>query len=418
MKLKGALSRSFLERNQIVIGVIGIALVIGASAVSLLLSGGFFEDNYKVNAVFTDAAGIKNGDDVVVAGLEAGSVDSVEIKDGYVIVGLNVGKHVKMPADARAEINVDTLMGKKSVVLTGGSGGELLADGDTIPVERTRTPVELLDLANTSVPLLEESDAEALEGFLQDVTQIARGKSQEVSTLIDGLVQVTSAVDSRSDELERLLDSLATVGNTFEERDDTIVSLIDSLDVVLANLEERSADVQRLLETTELASYEVADLVGRNRRELNLALGSLHTTLVTLDDHQTDLAATIHYLEDAVKGYSSVGYSQGTPNRWANIFVQSLGPLGIDAFFGPCGAFDQALDDLLGPDPRECTERAEYGDQEEGGSPDAPAPRGSERGEPQAPNGEGGILPGDIGDILDSVTGNTSLVDGLRGEVL
>ena len=417
MKLKGALRRSFLERNQIIIGLIGIALVFGGSAMALLLSGGFFEAKYKVNAVFTDAAGIKGGDDVVVAGLEAGSVDSVEIKDGYVIVGLNVNKGVKMPADTRAEITVETLMGKKSVMLTGGSDDELLADGDTIPVERTRTPVELLDLANTSVPLLEESDADALEAFLEDITQVARGKREEVSTLIDGLVNVTRAVDTRSQELERLLDSLATVGNTFEERDDTIVSLIDSLDVVLANLEERSADVQRLLETTELASMEVADLVGRNRQELNLALGSLHTTLLTLNDHQTDLAATIHYLEDAVKGYSSVGYSQGTPNRWANIFVQSLGPLGIDSFFGPCGAFDQALDDLLGPDPRPCDERAEYGDPEEGGGGDAPAARGSQPGGPREPNDDD-ILPGDIGDILDSVTGETSLVDGLRSEVL
>lgn len=417
MKLKGALRQSFLERNQVIIGVIGIVIVFGGSAFALLLSGGFFEKNYRVNAIFEDAAGIKSGDDVTVAGLEAGSIDSVEIKDGYVVVGMNVSDTIEMPADARAEIVVETLMGKKSVALTGGSEDELLADGDTIPVERTRTPVELLDLANTSVPLLEESDADALEDFLVDITQITRGKREEVTSLIRGLVDVTSAIDSRSTELARLLDSLAIVGNTFEERDDTIVSLIDNLDVVLANLDERSGDVQRLLEMTELASQETADLVGRNRRELDFALGSLHTTLVTLNNHQTDLAATIHYLEDAVKGYSSVGYSQGTPNRWANIFVQSLGPLGIDAFFGPCGQFDQALDQLLGPDPRECTERAEYGDQEEG-SDEAPAPRGSEPGSPQSPNDGGGILPGDVGDILDSVTGNTELIDGLRSEVL
>jgi hypothetical protein len=45
-----------------------------------------------------------------------------------------------------------------------------------------------------------------------------------------------------------------------------------------------------------------------------------------------------------------VGYSRGTENQWANIFVQSLGPLGIDVLLGKCGAIDQLFDQLLGGD--------------------------------------------------------------------
>jgi phospholipid/cholesterol/gamma-HCH transport system substrate-binding protein len=408
---------SFLERNQLIIGVIGTLFVLGGSTLALALSSGVFKKTYLVEARFTDAAGIKSGDDVTVAGLDAGTVDSVEIEDGLVTVSMKVDDHVEMPADARAEIVVETLMGKKSVALEGGSTDEPLADGDTIPVERTRTPVELLDLANTSKPLLEESDAVAFQDFLNSITKITRGKEAEVGSLIRGLGDVTAVVDARSDELARLLESLNTLGATFAERDDTIVSLVDKLDVVLANLSDRQTEVVRLLEATDAASHEVADLVGRNRSRLDGTLSSLHTTLTTLERNQVDLAAGINYLEDAVEGYSSVGYSQGTPNRWANIFVQSLGPAGIDAFFGPCGAFDQALDDLLGPDPRPCNKRSEYGGPDEGEEePEGPVGTTGPQTGGEAPetDEEEAPLPGDIGDIIGSVTGTPLPLD-LRG---
>src|SRR5205823_13714557 len=96
------------------------------------------------------------------------------------------------------------------------------------------------------------------------------------------------------------------------------------------------------------AAHETADLVQRNRGKLDATLDALHTDLAVIDRHQIDLAATIGYLNQAVQGYSSVGYSSGVPNRWANIFVQSLGPAGVDALLGPCGAVDQLIDTILG----------------------------------------------------------------------
>jgi hypothetical protein len=149
----------------------------------------------------------------------------------------------------------------------------------------------------------------------------------------------------------------------------------------------------------------------------------LHETLEVIDQHQVDIAATISYLHDSVQGYSSVAYSAGGTyeNRWANIFVQSLGPVGIDAFFGPCGAFDNALDDLLGEDPRSCEDRAEYGDgyggSGEGGSngPGDGSPQTQEPPEQVAESERDDGLGGDVGDLIDNVTGDSTLTDNLRG---
>jgi len=423
MKLRGALHKSFLERNQKLIGFIGVTVVALGTAFSLLLSGGFFQDTYTVRARFADAAGLRSSDDVQVAGLDAGSIGSVEVDDGSVVVELKINKVIEMPRDANAEIVIETLLGRKTVRLDGGSSSEMLRDGDEIPLENTRTPVELLDLANRSRPLLDRSDPQALQDFMDQITAVTQGKSAQVSTLISGLADVTDAVDSRKRELSRLLESLNTLGATFAEKDETLVSLIDNLNVVLTNLSERRDDVVRLLESTDSASHATADLVRRNRPRLDRALSQLHETLEVIDQHQVDIAATISYLHDSVQGYSSVAYSAGGTyeNRWANIFVQSLGPVGIDAFFGPCGAFDNALDDLLGEDPRPCEDRAEYGDgyggSGEGGSNGSGdgSPQTQEPTEQVAERERDDGLGGDVGDLIDNVTGDSTLTDNLRG---
>jgi len=123
--------------------------------------------------------------------------------------------------------------------------------------------------------------------------------------------------------------------------------LIDNQDPVLQNLAARQRDIQTLLVATASGSHATADLIRRNRAVLDQTLASLHTDLGVIDQHQVDLAATISYLRVAVQGYQSVGYSQGIPNHWANIFVQSLGPAGVDAILGRCGALDQLIDQLL-----------------------------------------------------------------------
>src|SRR5688572_27385941 len=106
---------SFLERNQLIIGAIFAVLVLGGSAGALLLSSGFFKNTYTLTASFTDAAGLKPSDDVRVAGIKSGKVDKVQIVEGHVDVTMKIDANVELPVDSRAEIVVETLLGKKTV---------------------------------------------------------------------------------------------------------------------------------------------------------------------------------------------------------------------------------------------------------------------------------------------------------------
>jgi phospholipid/cholesterol/gamma-HCH transport system substrate-binding protein len=360
------MEKSFLERNQRLIGGIGLGLLLAGTAFSLLLTGGVFARTYRVSAVFADAAGIRPGDKVTVAGLDAGTVKGQRIENGRVVMDLAVGKGVNLPADTRAEIVIQTLLGKRAVNLVAGASSGDLRDTGFIPIDRTRTPVDITQLNDISVRLMDRSDAGALNELMAEVAKITEGKKEQVGQVVSGLADVAEAVDSRRTQLKSLVRSLRILSTTLGERDQTIVSLIDHLDPVLANLAARQEDIQTLLVATDSASHATADLVRRNRKVLDGTLASLHQVFQVLDQHQLDLAAAVSYLEDSVQGYQSVGYSGGDcgrvdsrscnggkPNQWANIFVQSLGPAGVDAMLDKCGAVDRMIDRILGTDCEE-----------------------------------------------------------------
>jgi phospholipid/cholesterol/gamma-HCH transport system substrate-binding protein len=347
-RLRGALRKSFLERNQRIIGLVAIALLVGGSAVALLLTGGVFAKRYHVTAYFSDAAGIQPNDQVTVAGLPAGVVKGLQIQHGRVAVDLAINAGVEMPEDSSADIVVQTLLGKEAVDLKSGESKTMLQDGDVIPVERTTTPVNITQLNDISVRLMNHSDAAALNRLLDEVSQVAAGKGPDVHRLVTGLANLAAAVDARRQQLSGLIDALRKLSTTLANKDQAILGLIDNLTPVMQNLAQRQQAIETLLQSTDSAAHETADLVRRNRGRLDSTLNALHNDLAVIDQHQIDLAATIQYLNQAVEGYSSVGYSSGVANRWANIFVASLGPAGVDALIGQCGAVDQLIDQVLG----------------------------------------------------------------------
>ena len=96
----------------------------------------------------------------------------------------------------------------------------------------------------------------------------------------------------------------------------------------------------------------------------------------------------------AIDGFSSVGYSgpEETPNTWANIFAQLVGPVAPDGIMGACGPFDRALDLAFGPDPLPCDQRDGPVPNSSGSTPTAPGlPAGGSP--PTAPEDPTGAVP-------------------------
>src|SRR5438477_6630870 len=206
--LRGFLNKSFLERNQKVVGIIGVLALLAGSAFALLMSSGAFARTYKVTAYFTDAASITPGDKVTVAGLDAGTVKGLDIRGGQVSMTLAADSGVKLTADTRATVHIETLLGRKSVELIDGTSKSPLENGAVIPVTRTTTPVDITTLNDISVRLLNKSDAGALNAFMAEVSKVTSGKETEIRQVVSGLANLAQAVDARRTQLSGLITAL------------------------------------------------------------------------------------------------------------------------------------------------------------------------------------------------------------------
>lgn len=350
--------KSFTERNPKRIGAVVIAVVIAVVAGVLFLNRSVFVPSYTVHAQLANAAGLGKGAAVTVAGVKVGTVSGVTVQGNHVLADLALDHGVTLPHDTSAAVAVQTVLGVLDVALHPITGwNHPLAAGDTIT--DTSIPVEFQDIQNAAGTVLQQTDVNSFNQLVSALQQVTAGKQAQVATIVSGLSQFTTAVDSRQQQVGSLIDSANQLAATVAQHDTQLAGVVDDLATVVQGLASRSSDLSALIYQTDQVAAQTATLIGQNQPQLQGLLDHLQSVLAVLSQHQEDLAQGVSYLSAALEGFSSVGYSgpNNTPNTWANIYANLVGVAQGDSVLGNCAALDQALDQILGPDPTPCADR-------------------------------------------------------------
>jgi phospholipid/cholesterol/gamma-HCH transport system substrate-binding protein len=348
--------KAFTERRPKVIGAIAIVVMAAVVAAVVFLNRSTFESGYRISARFPNAAGISKGSNVLLAGVNVGSVGSVTLSGNHVNVTMTIDNGVRLPHHTAANVQVETLLGGVDVTLEPVSGwnhplrsGAVLTD--------TGVPTEFYQLNNVAGHLLEHSNAKALNTLVQDMATITKGKQTQVAEIIEGLEKLTTTVSDRSAEVGQLIDSSKTLATTLAQHDQQLATAVSSLDTVASGLADHSTQLASLIDNVEAMAAQTNGLLSKDRPGLQSLVKNLTVTLGVVNHHQDDLAQAVSYLGAAIKGFSSIGYSGSTPLTWANIYVSTTGLSGTSGVLGACGALTTALDDALGPTPLPCATR-------------------------------------------------------------
>jgi len=124
--------------------IAGIAFTGGMNVDTQSNHGGLFGGSYTVKATFDDVGGLKSGDNVSIAGIPVGKVESVALKDGLAVVTLDIDNGVPVEKDAVASVRTEGVLGGKYVRITPGGSDTLLADGDVLRETESVIDVERL----------------------------------------------------------------------------------------------------------------------------------------------------------------------------------------------------------------------------------------------------------------------------------
>ncbi len=135
--------RNFAE---VLIGAVVLLVAAGFLAYAIAHSGRSTAAGYLLYARFDHVDGLAVGNDVRIAGVKVGSVDSTTLdpKTFQAVVGLTVGNDVTLPKDSSAVITSESLLGGKYLALTPGGDDAMLQPGQTITITQGSINIEEL----------------------------------------------------------------------------------------------------------------------------------------------------------------------------------------------------------------------------------------------------------------------------------
>ena len=319
--------RSFRDRNPVVIGIVSIT-VLGIFVAAAFAVGLFhvLEKTYTVRGVFRDAAGIRGGDDVRVAGVEAGRVVKVKAdrRAGHVIIEFKVNQGVQLGPETHAEVALATLLGTKFLRLSGPVHAPYLEDMPdderVIPVERTKTPFDVFELTTVGTRSIQATDTEKLNQLVQQLATITEGKQETIADLVEGIGKFSTALTDRDSQLRSLLDRADRLSALLDEKDQTITGLIDQSQAVLDLVTNRRQDIARGLRATNTAVGQLSGILSAHKSQVDLLLETIHPTIDILDRRQGDLDRTLTWF-----GLGALGLSKAASHGpWADVYVRDV----------------------------------------------------------------------------------------------
>jgi phospholipid/cholesterol/gamma-HCH transport system substrate-binding protein len=242
--------------NEILVGITATAALILAVVGSLYLARGGLQPGYKLFAKFTWGAGLKQGQPVLLSGVNVGYVHDVEIRpDGVLIVQLRVRKEYRIPLGTTATIEPNGFFGDQLVALhpakpnpASFSPGDTLLAGQATPsigdvLARVDTIASNLSVLTTSlrtefVGTNGFSDlrhaVKSADGLMADLSKLAAQQNVELTKTQVALRKAASAVDSAAVDstLRSFRTAAASVDALTSELRETSAKLSATLDKV------------------------------------------------------------------------------------------------------------------------------------------------------------------------------------------
>ena len=317
------MSVPFRERNPVVVGAVSLAvialLILGAfRAQDLPLIGG--GDTYY--AAFSESGGLKANDEVRIAGVRVGKVESVALEGDHVKVTFKVDTPSEFGTDTRAAIKVKTLLGAMYLSLEPAGDGQL-AEGAEIPVDRTSSPYDVVDAFSGLAQTSERIDTDRLAKSLTTLADLTRNTPEEFRSALHGVSALSSNIAARDEQINSLLKNLKRVSGVLDERDDDIVGLMKDSDVLFRALLARREAVHNLLTSTSQLSKELTLLVQQSRADLKPALDHLGNVVDVLNKNEDNLDNSLRLMAPFYRVFAST--LGGGP--WFDTYIQNLPPV-------------------------------------------------------------------------------------------
>ncbi len=290
------------------------------------LNGGrlFKKPGYTLVAGFANLKGLKNGDEVRMAGVKVGAVELTRLAGQRVEALLAIEPEVKIPNDAVASVEQSSLLGSNYLGITFGTpGGPLLKDQDEIKTKPTVDMSEVISQLGTLGSKLEQVVGEISKsmgtgseggGLFQRIDKLVSDNGPKLTETVSNLQDITAKIKNGEGTFGKLINDpklhdelLASVGEIKLAAADARTFMGDAKGIVADVKSGKGALGVLLYDEPTAASLKVSV---NNLREVSDKLNSGQGTLGKLisdDSLYLSVQATMKKADRAIEGLGDSG---------------------------------------------------------------------------------------------------------------
>lgn len=196
-------------------------------------------------ALFTDVFGLREGDDVRMAGVRVGRVEKIELQDDLAKVSFVVQAGQQVLGTTVASVTYQNIVGQRYLGLSLGRTGEPgpLPAGSVIPLERSDPSFDVTELLNGYEPLFSVLDPTEADNLTKGVIQSLQGDESSIYALVDRTSRLTETFAGRDEELGTVITDLDTVVANLAAHNDSLDGVLTHVQAMVSTFEARRPEL-------------------------------------------------------------------------------------------------------------------------------------------------------------------------------
>ncbi|QFU87954.1 MCE family protein [Amycolatopsis sp. YIM 10] len=292
-----------------------------------------FGDSARYSALFTDSSGLKEGDDVRIAGVKVGQVESITVSesDGAHRAEVNFGVDSvrELPEAVTATVKFRNLIGQRYLALgTAVDGDGKLPDGGRIPLERTQPALNLTVLFNGFEPLFKALEPAQVNQLSYEIIQVFQGEGGTIRSLLSHTASLTSAIADRDKVIGEVITNLNNVLGTVNQQGPGLGELIDQTQQLVTGLAEQRQPIGEAVSALGELTDTTAGLLAEARPPLKEDIAALGQLSGNLADSEQLLDQLLGVMPGNLEKFTRT-LSYGS---WFNYYLCGLsGTIGVSS---------------------------------------------------------------------------------------
>jgi virulence factor Mce-like protein len=300
--------RPLEDRNKVWLGVIAVGVVVVLVGALLLVKAA--DVGYRtVTAQFLQAAALRPGNPVTVAGIPVGEVLSMKLAGDHVEAEFKVRNDVVLGEDSRAVIKVTTILGSRYLALQPAGGGAL--PDDRFDLSHTEVPYDLQEALTDVTTTFEQVDSDKFAKTLDILGKQLQGLPPVVPQAMANTHTLATIIAERRDQLGSLLETTELVSSTLRRQQSNIASMVRQGNDLVGEFVIRRASFQAMMDAITNLVATLSDIVVDDRPQLEALLVDVRELSDMLAQHD-DLLRSI--LQSAPLGLRGLANATGNGN--------------------------------------------------------------------------------------------------------